>query len=128
MNVLVLGDGAMKGLWMAAIAVAAASAAAAQPRPAPTVALTTFRSCFDATLVQLEASHPTPERYQLAMEGACLTQEEDALKEFEQYLMSWDQGHRDVTSKSMQDLRGSLRNRRLQRIGEYAARYEPSDK
>jgi hypothetical protein len=119
----------LAGLGMAVCAmsafVGAHGAVAQQTRPPePREKLEAFTLCFASTGAALEARWATPERYQMVMEAACLSEEQASLDELEGWLKSWDNGYRDVTAKSVANAKVQMTAGRKQNISAYTLRYE----
>lgn len=117
-----------KVMWAVMTAELLASAARAQVPEPPRQKQLEFIACFNATRAVLEEKRVTPERYQMAIEGACLREEQASLDEFEAYLRSWDRGNSDITAKTMEDTRGDYRRFRAQAVSKYTVAYETSGK
>ncbi len=80
--------------------------------------------CFERTTFPLIDQNVTPERYKLAMEGACLDEERKVLEAAEAYLSAMDQGYSEITARTMAKLRSYHRDMRAQMISRYVVGYE----
>jgi hypothetical protein len=106
---------------------ALAQTAAAAPNEFAALAV-----CLQQLDGQLRAKRSTPERYQLALSGSCLDEEEAVLKEVRRFYDAMPhpgisyQDAQEISGQSMANLRQRLSQMRVRNVGSYTAWFELS--
>lgn len=101
------------------------TALAAELSPVLSEKITLYKDCLSATDKQLRISLISPERYEMAMEGACLLEHEDAMAGMKAHLRSIPHPNisyedaLEITEGTMASIRASDQRRRKQFISAY---------
>lgn len=80
--------------------------------------------CIRRVTTPLLDARVSPERFKMAMDGACLAEERDALSAAEAHLSTMDGGYRHITEKTMAEVRQTLREVRAEIVSGYVVDYE----
>lgn len=121
----------MRKLGLVAVAVvglvsASGAAASAQQSDAVTATGTALGECFKKLVGDFKEKRVAPERFQMAIAGACQQEEKVALDTLEAYLRSTDQGYHDITESSMRSAREKYVAAKQRIVSEYVVWYESS--
>lgn len=109
-----------------ALGVGVGLPAAAQQPDAVSQTGRALGECFQRLSNDFQVRRATPERFQMAVSGACQVEEKAALDALEGYLKSIDEGHRDITEASMRTARERYAQQKQRIVSNYVVWYETS--
>ena len=121
-------------LAFSAVSISAQAASPAELGPVLQVKIATYLNCLKATDGQLRTSKVTPERYEMAMEGACLAQYDAATKEMKAHLeaiphpgVSYDDAQ-SITANTMSSIQSSDYRLRKQNVSAYVLWFSSAER
>ena len=117
-----------------AVSISAQAASPGELGPAAQAEIASYLNCFKATDGQLRAGKVTPERYEMAMEGACLAQYDAATKEMKAHLealphpgVSYDDAQ-EITANTMSSIESSDHRLRKQHVSAYVLWFSSAER
>lgn len=86
--------------------------------------LAAWWSCMERTVIPMADRRATPERFKMAVEGACLTEQQAALDAAEAFLRQGDEGYAQITMRTVGKLNDTLQQERAKLVSSYVVAYE----